>query len=244
MSLESNIESEPLNGGNLKNWLEYDYNPFFVFGSSGEVVYLNRSAELLSGYEPVKTFSDLALSYASIDFGYKTTFMPLSFGKFSFFAITVGYEDESHIGIKLYQSPAGKEPSTAKLKSYENTNVYVLIDINIALAKSRLSQTEFKNEFDPSIPEFRLSQNDFSKVLRRAYDTFGADNSTLTTVLKLKTGEFLYVQGERYPLIEVVISGQNRDSSDDAAIESLSGGINIGTHFEAASLSLEVPMVT
>jgi hypothetical protein len=233
-----------MDSSELKNWLEYDYNPFFLFGTAGEVVYLNRSAELLSGYEPVKTFNDLALSYASIDFGYKTTFMPLNFGKFSFFAITVGYEDEEHIGIKLYQSPAGKEPSAAKLKSYESTNIYVLIDINIALAKSRLSQSEFKNEFDPSIPEFRLSQNDFSKVLRRAYETFGVDNSTLKTVLKLKTGEFLYVQGQRYPLVEMIISGQDRSNRDDAAIEALSSSINIGTHFEADRLSLEIPMVT
>ena len=238
-----NTEEAPLGSGHLKNWIEYDYNPFFVFGPSGEVVYLNRSAELLSGYEPVKTFNDLALSYASIDFGYKTTFMPIGFGKFHFFAITVGYEDEDHIGIKLYQNPGSKENTVEKFKSYEETNIYVLIDIAASIAKSRLNKTVFKNEFDPSIPEFRLSQNDFTKVLRKAYEGFDPACAQLTTVLKIKAGEFLYVGGKKYPLIEMSIKGEKRSGSEDDAIETLAASINIAAHFEPNGISLEIPLV-
>lgn len=243
MNSVSNTEATPLEGSSLKNWLEYDYNPFFVFGPNGEVAYLNRAAELLSGYEPIKTFNDLALSYASIDFGYKTTFMPLGFGKFHFFAITVGYEDENHIGIKLYQNPGGKENTVEKIKSYEETNIYVLIDIAVSLSKARLSKTVFKNEFDPSIPEFRLSQNDFTKVLRKVYEGFDASCSQITAVLKIKAGEFLYVGGKKYPLIEMIVKGEKRSQGEDGAIETLASGINIAAHFEAASVSLEIPLV-
>ncbi|MGE4296215.1 MAG: hypothetical protein AB7E49_10985 [Campylobacterales bacterium] len=243
MNSALNTEETPLGSGHLKNWLEYDYNPFFVFGPSGEVVYLNRAAELLSGYEPVKTFNDLALSYASIDFGYKTTFMPLGFGKFHFFAVTVGYEDEDRIGIKLYQSPAGKENTVEKIKSYEETNIYVLIDIAISLTKARMVKTVFKNEFDPSIPEFRLSQNDFTKVLRKVYEGFSPACAQITTVLKIKAGEFLYVGGKKYPLIEMIVKGESRTQTEDSAVESLASGINIAAHFEPAAVSLEIPLV-
>ncbi|GHV03734.1 hypothetical protein AGMMS50229_03570 [Campylobacterota bacterium] len=242
MSLESNAEAT-VNHQQLKNWLEYDYNPFFVFSQNRTVSYINRSAELLSGYEPIKTFNDLALSYASIDFGYKTTFMPLDFGNFHFFAITVGYEDENEIGIKLYQSPASKENTVDKIKSCDLTNIYVLIDIAISLSKSRLSKTQFRNEFDPTIPEFKLSQNDFTKVLRKLYECFEASCVQITTSLKLKIGEFLFVGGERYPLLELYIHSTARTTKDDVAIEALASSINISTLFNAGSVTLEIPIV-
>ncbi|MDR1912257.1 MAG: PAS domain-containing protein [Helicobacteraceae bacterium] len=243
MSLDSNSELEA-ETSRYRNWLEYDYNPFFIFNQNGNVVYLNRSAELLSGYESIKTFNDLALSYASIDFGYKTTFLPLNFAKFHFFAITVGYEDENSIGIKLYQTPAARESAVAKIKNYDSTNIYVLIDVAISLAKNRLNISSFRNEFDPTIPEFRLSQNDFAKVLRKIYDGFDPKCSTVTTGLKLKVGEFLYVGGEKYPLIEMLIKGAPRNAEYDDAIDALSSGINIAASFEADRVSLEIPLVT
>ena len=240
MNSESNAE---VFNADYKNWLEYDYNPFFVFAQNGNVLYLNRAAELLSGYEPVKTFNNLALSYAPIDFGYKTTFMQLGYGKFHFFAVTVGYEDENVIGIKLYQNPASQENSVEIIKTYDLTNMYVLIDIALTLAKAKLNDTLFRNEFDPCIPEFKLSQNDFTKVLRKIYDTFDRKCPQITTVLKLKIGEFLYVGGCKYPLVEMNVKGAFRDSSQDTTIETLAGSINISTQFETDAIMLEIPMI-
>ncbi|MDR2152376.1 MAG: PAS domain-containing protein [Helicobacteraceae bacterium] len=243
MGLDLNPEIE-LNDSRYRNWMEYDYNPFFVFNQSGIVTYLNRSAELLSGYEPIKTFNDLALSYASIDFGYKTTFIPLTFGKFHFFAITVGYEDENSIGIKLYQTPAIRENAVEKMKNYDLTNIYVLIDISISLAKGRLRSASFRNEFDPAIPEFKLSQNDFTKILRKIYDGFDPKCKLITTALKLKVGEFLYVGGEKYQLIELQVKGAPRIADYDDTIDALSNGINVAASFESDRATLEVPLVT
>ncbi|MDR0664961.1 MAG: PAS domain-containing protein [Helicobacteraceae bacterium] len=238
--MNSEIE---LDGSRYRNWMEYDYNPFFVFNQNGIVTYLNRSAELLSGYEPIRTFNDLALSYASIDFGYKTTFMPLNFGKFHFFAITVGYEDENSIGIKLYQAPAIRESAIEKMKNCNQTNIYVLIDIAISLAKGRLQAALFRNEFDPAIPEFKLSQNDFTKILRKIYDGFDPKCKLIATSLKLKAGEFLRAGGEKYQLVELRVSGAPRIADYDDTIDALSNGINIAASFESDSATLEVPLV-
>ena len=90
---------------NFLGWIEHDYNPFILFSTSGELKYSNNSAELLLSYVSPKNFHDLALSYAPMSFGYKTTFITLEYDKFSFYGITVGYEDEEVIGIKLYQNP-------------------------------------------------------------------------------------------------------------------------------------------
>ena len=62
-----------------KSWMEYDYNPFVIYGKSGELYFMNQSAELLLSYVPAKTFYDLALTYAPIDFGFKTTFVDLRY---------------------------------------------------------------------------------------------------------------------------------------------------------------------
>ncbi|MDR1451455.1 MAG: PAS domain-containing protein [Helicobacteraceae bacterium] len=243
--MSSGLTSEiELDNSRYRNWLEYDYNPFFIFDQRGAVTYLNRSAELLSGYEPIRTFNDLALSYASIDFGYKTTFMPLSFGKFHFFAITVGYEDESSIGIKLYQAPATRENSVEKMKNYDSTNIYVLINVAISLAKGRLSATSFRNEFDPTIPEFKLSQNDFTKILRKTYDSFDIGCELIATEVKLKAGEFLCVGGGKYQLIELRITGASRTAKHDDTIYALSSGVDIAASFDRDRIALEIPMIT
>ena len=239
MSLELRPELTP---EHFKGWLEFDYNPFILFGQGGEIHYTNQAAELLLGYVKSKVFYDLALGYAPQDFGYKTTFMNLQFDKFHFFAITVGYEDEEKIGIKIYQNPGVKETTIDRMEHCEDANIYVLVDINISLAKST-SKATFRNEFDPTLPEFKIPPNDFSKVLRKIYEGF-VDAKTVTTVIKLKAGEFLYVGERKYQIIELSVGGDSRRAEQDSTIEQLAAAINMGTHFQSDRIALEIPMIT
>ena len=85
------MNKQPINI-NYQNWLEYDYNPFFVFGSKGELLTLNQPAQFLISKADPKTLYELALAYASRDYGYKTTIIDLRFDVFNFFAIMVGKE--------------------------------------------------------------------------------------------------------------------------------------------------------
>ena len=168
--------------------------------------------------------------------------MNLQYDKFHFFAITVGYEDEHQIGIKIYQNPGVKDGAIERIEHCEETNLYVLVDINISLAKSYSSAT-FRNEFDPTLPEFKIPPNDFSKVLRKVYEGF-ADASTITTVIKLKAGEFLYVGERKYPIIELSVRGDKRKTDQDDTVDHLASAINMGTHFQSDKVALEVPMIT
>lgn len=227
---------------NVQGWIENDYNPFILFASSGEMTYTNTSAELLLSYAEKKIFHDLALAYAPQDFGYKTTFMNLEYDKFTFYAITVGYEDEETIGIKLYQNPLTGPARTAPTKiSKEKSNIYVLIDLCISLACVN-NDTVFKKEFDPTIPEFKLSQNDFTKLLRKVYDSFMPADA-LTTILKLKIGESVKINNKRYQLLELTVKGEDKDPSLPKSIQEITESINIKCSHTKSGVTLEIPII-
>lgn len=227
---------------NWQNWLEYDYNPFVLFGSKGEILTLNQPAQFLISKVEQRTLYELALSYASLDFGYKTTIIDLKFDVFNFFAITVGYENEDEIGIKLYQTPYAAPKKIISLKEYEQTNIYHLIDASIATVASRL-KAKFKKEIDPTLPDLKISQNDFVKIATRSYESFEG-NELITTSLLLKTGEFLRVGDKKFPIIVFKISGEHRSASKDPRIEELCQNANIFPSFDAKSVMLQIPLAT
>ncbi len=225
-----------------KGWVENDYNPFILFSSAGEMSYTNTAAELLLSYVEKKIFHDLALAYAPQDFGYKTTFMGLEYDKFNFYAITVGYEDENYIGIKLYQNPlTGDVKNSRSTISKEKSNIYVLIDLCIALA-STTSDTNFKKELDPTIPEFKLSQNEFTKALRKVYDAF-LPAKTVTTMLKLKIGESVKIRDKRYQLLELSIRGEIKDPGIEKSVVEITESINIKCRMQKNQVVLEIPII-
>jgi len=227
---------------NWQNWLEYDYNPFLLFGSKGEILTLNQPAQFLISKVDQRTLYELALSYASLDFGYKTTIIDLKFDVFNFFAITVGYENEDEIGIKLYQTPYSAPKKIISLKEYEVTNIYHLIDASIATVSSKV-KAKFKKEIDPTLPDLKLSQNEFVKIVTRVYESFEG-NELITTSLLLKTGEFLRVGSKKFPIILLKISGDSRSTSKDPRIEELCQNANIFPNFETKSVMLQIPLAT
>jgi hypothetical protein len=225
---------------NFQNWLEYDYNPFLLFGAKAEILTLNQSAQFLISKVDQKTIYELALSYASLDFGYKTTIIDLKFDVFNFFAITVGYENEDEIGIKLYQTPYSAPKKIISLKDYDETNIYHLIDTAIVTVASRLG-AEFKKEMDPTLPDFKISQNEFVKILTRAYESFEGSEMIFTSMM-LKTGEFLRVGDKKFPIIQLKIIGGKRTPNKDPRIEELCANINIFAHFNEKECVLQIPL--
>lgn len=234
------MNKQPINI-NYQNWIEYDYNPFFVFGSKGELLTLNQPAQFLISKVDPKALYELATLYASRDFGYKTTIIDLKFDVFSFFALTVGYESEDEIGIKLYQTPYLGPKKVISIKECEYTNIYHLLDLCMATVAPRL-KAEFKKDIDPALPDFKLSQNEFVKILTRSYESFEGSKE-ITTELKLKTGEFLQVSGKRFQILKLKITGDTRATSKDALIEEMGSNINIFTSFNENEAALNIPLI-
>jgi len=222
-----------------QQWLEYDYNPFIVFSSSGKVISLNTEAQfLLSSTTPSEIF-ELATSYANVSFGFKTTFLDLEFGRYKFFGLTVGYENEDEIGIKLYQAPSFK--MNKPKPEGQLTNIYTLIDLCIS-TNSISSNTQYEKNFDPTIPDIIIDTNSFIKLLNKAYLCFN-DSSTILTKVFYRIGEHIKFEDKKYSLFSVEVSSENFNEEKLKELKAL---------FENSSFYLDVnkkvtiniPMIT
>ena len=163
-----------------QQWIEYDYNPFVLYSSSGKVVSLNNEAQYLLGSVDKNILFEIATTHANTSFGFKTTFLELEFGRYRFFGITVGYENESEIGIRLYQQPTIS--FSAPKPTGELINVYTLIDLCVS-TNSISSDTLFHKALDPTIPEIRLHPDNFIKLLNKIYDGYKTSEKITTQLI-------------------------------------------------------------
>lgn len=196
-------------------WIEHDYNPFIVFDADGRVISLNQEAQYLLGEVSTKEIYEIIQTYASHTYGFKTTALDLVFGSYKFYAITVGYNDESQIGIKLYKVAAKK---FTNIEEYgDSVNIYALLDLCISAAATRC-QSKFIKEFDPTFPDLRLKIESFTKLLDKIYQSY-KDNDSITTRLSLITGEYIKFNDKKYPIFSVTFKADNRDHSFEKIIE-------------------------
>lgn len=221
-------------------WIEHDYNPFIVFDSTGKIISLNQEAQYLLGEVNHKKIFDIAGTYASMTYGFKTTIVDIAFGSYKFYAITVGYEDEASIGIKLYKSATKK---FANVEEYgESVNIYALLDLCIS-ASSTNSTIKFKKEFDPTFPDVRLKVEDFMKLLTKVYQSHST-SSVITTRLALITGEYIRFNTKKYPIFTISIKGDERDRNYEKVIEEIGVKSNCTIHFEPNETLIHAALVS
>lgn len=221
-------------------WIEHDYNPFIVFDNSGKILSLNQEAQYLLGEVAHKKIFDIAGAYASMTYGFKTTIIDIAFGSYKFYAITVGYDDENTIGIKLYKSATKK---FANVEEYgESANIYALLDLCIS-ASSTNSSIKFRKEFDPTFPDVRLKIEDFMKLLTKVYQSH-LHSSTITTRLALITGEYIRFNTKKYPIFSISIKGETRDRNYEKSIEEIAIKSNCTVHFEKDETIISAALVS
>ncbi|MEJ2500985.1 MAG: hypothetical protein P8Y65_07670 [Campylobacterales bacterium] len=146
-----------------QQWIEYDFNPFILFSASGKVLSVNAEGQYLLGAVDRHTLFELATTYASPSFGFKTTFMELEYGRFKIFGIMVGYVTEEEIGIRFFQTPSFQ--FTQPEIEGNLVNIYSLIDLCIA-TNSIGSKSEFAKDLDPTMPETRLNTDQLRSTSR------------------------------------------------------------------------------
>jgi len=221
-------------------WMEHDYNPFISFDENGRVKSLNQEAHYLLGVTQAKKIFDLAKAYANITYGFKTTILDLSFGSFSFFAITVGYLDDSEIGIKLYKK-ATKSPSIGEYGDF--VNIYSLLDLCISATSAGSSKTKHNKLFDPTFPEIKLKIEEFTKLLNKIYQSYHL-SETITSKLMLNTGEYLKFEGKKYPIFSLHVEGEKRDRNFEQSIEETSANANAIVIFNENSTTLSSALIS
>ena len=204
---------------NFEAFVEWDNSPFILFNNNAKVLYLNNAAEILFGYVSKKELYDIAVSYAPQTFGYKTTALTLTYDSFIFYAITIGYENEEQISIRLYNTPRKKPTKKLETDKFIMTDINILLEANIALFKTK-NTNPLRLLTDQDLPPFKLDQNNFSKLLRKVLNAFRSSDS-IDISLKLLIGQHVIIEGKKEPLIQLSIEANGRYNDIDEEIHSL-----------------------
>jgi hypothetical protein len=226
---------------NFESFVEWDNSPFILFNNSGKIIYLNNAAEILFGYVSKKELFDISVSYAPQNFGYKTTSLTLNYDSFLFHAITVGYESEEQISLRLYNTPRIKPTRKLETNKFITTDINILLEANIALFKTKNSNP-LKLLTDQDLPAFKIDQNNFSKLLRKTLNAFRASDS-IDISLKLLIGQHVIIDGEKEPIVQLAIEANGRYSDADNEIQTLAAESQIKSLLKEHSIKLEIPLI-
>ena len=196
----------------FEEWVELDLNPVLSFSSSSKIIYSNSEAQFLLNRIKPKELFDLALTYAPKTFGALTSYIDLTIKNYTFYAITVMYENEDEIHMKLYKSAMVKKESKLNIKNINTTNIFTLVDLAISTSKIK-TNINFTKNYDPSIPEFKLDASAFIKTLNQIFEAFSESKNVSCSIL-LKIGEYIKIDGKKYSLISIEItSDENNEFS-------------------------------
>jgi len=223
-----------------EKWIEFDYNPYLLFDKNGKILSLNNEAQYLLGYTNPASLFELAITYANANTGFKTSFIDLEFGRFRFFALMVGYDNENEIGLRLYQSPAFhySKPATEG----DLVNVYTLIDLCIS-SNSIGADINFIKELDPTIPDIRLQTEKFIKLLNKIFTTHILSKEIITK-LYFRVGEYIRTEDKKYTLFSIEIQSEDLNTSKNSEIRKMSEDMNIFVDFKSNKTILNIPLIT
>lgn len=225
----------------FKSFVEWDNSPFVLFNHHGKILYLNGAAELLFGHTTPREIFDIALFYAPQNFGYKTTMLSLNYDAFSFHAITVGYENEEQIAIRLYNKPRIKQNIILHKEKLITTDINILLEANIALFKIK-NNNHLELFTDQDIPPFKIDQNNFSKLLRKVMDTFRSSDSIFIE-LKLLIGEHIIIADKKESIVKLTIEAGSRHHDADEEIVALTTNTHIACSLKEHAIRLDIPLI-
>ena len=226
---------------NFESFVEWDSSPFILFNNSGKILYLNNAAEILFGYVSKKELYDISVSYAPQNFGYKTTSLALNYDSFLFHAITVGYESEEQISLRLYNTPRIKPTRKLETDKFITTNINILLEANIALFKTK-NTNPLKLLTDQDLPAFKIDQNNFSKLLRKTLNAFRSSDS-IDISLKLLIGQHVIIENKKESIVQLAIKANGRYAETDDEIQLLAAESQIKSLLKEHSITLEIPLI-
>ncbi|MFA9238953.1 MAG: hypothetical protein ACEQSQ_03545 [Candidatus Paceibacteria bacterium] len=222
----------------FEEWVELDLNPVLSFSSNSKIIYSNSEAQFLLNRIKQKELFDLALTYAPKTFGALTSYIDLNIKNYTFYAITVMYENEDEIHMKLYKSAMVKKENNLNIKNINVTNIFTLVDLAISTSKIKTNINFIKN-YDPSIPEFKLDASTFIKTLNQIFEAF-KDKKNVTCSILLKIGEYIKIDGKKYSLISVEISSNEKNDFSSINIKENSSFI---LTLDENKITIDLPLI-
>lgn len=201
----------------FEQWVELDLNPIISFSSAGKIIYSNNEAQFVLSRIPQKQLFDIALKYAPTTFGEKTSYVDLSIKNYIFYAITIFYENDEEITLKLYKSTMVKKHTNMNPTNGNISNIFTIVDLCISTQKTK-NKISFIKNYDPSIPEFKIVASKLIKLLNEIYSSF-EDINSITTSIKLKIGEYIKIDSIKYSLVSLEINCDKEEGYDFSNIE-------------------------
>ena len=226
---------------NFESFIEYDNSPFILFSNQGKIIYLNNASEILFGYVSKQELYDIALSYAPQNFGHKTTTLSLVYDSFLFYAITVGYENETEISLRLYNTPRLKPKHKLETKKLILTDINILLEANIALFRTK-NTNPLKLLTDQDLPHLKIDQNNFSKLLRKAFNAFKSSDS-MDVSLKFLIGKHVIIEEKKIAIVQLAIQANGRYNDADDEIQILATQSQIKPILKENAIYLEIPLL-
>jgi len=209
-----------------KEFFEHSIDPFILFDAEGNVIEYNDEGEYILSKVDKSELFNLAVSHASMTFGFKQTLLELDIGHSSFCAINVGYLSGDAIGLVLHKNLCAKRHKNLS-KDLQSANIFTLIDI--AINTNLDDATRILKEYDASIPEFKLPIQRFLQFLNKIFRQL-RDAKEIRIVIKMATGETMVIDGRRYQILTIdIIAPKEIELSDDTFIYSprKEGGVHI-----------------
>jgi len=225
----------------FENWVEQDLNPIISFSSSGKILYSNQEAQFLLNRITPKEVYSLALKHAAASYGFNTTYVNLRLKNYIFYAISVSYDNDEEITIKLYKSTMVKKENKLSTKTGEIANIFTIVDLSISSQKTKNSINYMKN-YDPSIPEFKMMVSDFLKLINKTYDSFN-EAKVISTSVKLKIGEYIKIEGKKYSLITVEINSDGFLCDSYYSIEENFNNSSLIITAEEQKVQIDLPLI-
>ncbi len=225
----------------FESFVEWDNSPFVLFSNQGRIAYLNNAAEILFGYVSKKELYDITLSYAPASFGHRTTTLSLNYDSFMFYAITVGYENDDEISLRLYNAPRIKPKHKLETDKLSITDINILLEANIALFKTK-NTSPLRLLTDQDLPPFKIDQNNFSKLLRKTLDSFRASDA-IDITLKYNIGQQIIIEEQKVAIAKLYIFANSRYSDTDNDIRNLAAKSQIKCLLKDKSINLEIPLI-
>lgn len=219
--------------------LENDLNPYLLFDSNGKIKSYNKEAEFLLNFVSVKELFELAVSNASMSFGFNHTYVTLKYNKLNFYAILVGYANDDEIALRLYKS-VSNENNTINDEKLKLVNIFSLIELskNSTLLNSSLKIDEL---YDISIPEMKININDFLLCLNECFLYF-KDSEKITLQVQLKIGEYEIINHKKYKIVAIeFISDTKIDYM--GSLESKANKANANIFFNHNKIRIELPII-
>ena len=217
-----------------KAFIDNNINPFVVFDAEGHVLQYNDEGEYILSVIDKDELYNLAVSHASMSFGFKHSFLDIDIGHSSFCAITVGYINSDTIGIMLHKNVCSKRYKAID-EDLQFANIFTLLDI--AINTNLDPSTHIEAEYDVSIPEFKLNINNFLQLLNKIFKAL-KESPSLYIRVAIATGRSIKIANKRYPVINIDIKSPHISSiesiKDDEFIISI----------DKEKIHIELPFIT